>query len=128
MVEQLGYALRALGRSTEASRLLEPFARAWSDRADTRFLAALLAMDQGHVDRARRGFLRCLELRGHAPRRRRARPGASTIAPAHNLGVIAEVQCDGRGALVVRARPAVRSVAPREPRAGLERLAARTSA
>lgn len=91
LVETLAYVLRALGRPTEALRLVEPLAATFEERSDTQFVAALLAMDLGHVERARRGYLRCLELAGHQPSGGEHDPATATLAPAHNLAVMAEV-------------------------------------
>jgi len=92
LVESLGYALRTLGRSTEALRLVEPVAAAFAERSDTQFVAALLALDLGHLERARRGFLRCLDLAGATPPGGEHDPATAGAAAAHNLGVMAEVQ------------------------------------
>ncbi|QDU83909.1 SPBc2 prophage-derived glycosyltransferase SunS [Planctomycetes bacterium Pla163] len=91
LVESLAYCLRGLERSTEALRLVEPWARRCADRSDTQFVAALLALDIGHLEHARRGFTECLALAGGQPDGGPHDPASSTVAPAHNLGVMAEV-------------------------------------
>lgn len=88
--------LRRLERSRQALDWLAPVEAAFPDRPDTVFLAALLALDVGELERAERGFLRCLEL-GERPRPARAvetSQQAATFAPAHNLGLLYE--CTGR--------------------------------
>jgi hypothetical protein len=92
--------LRALGRSAQALAFLAPLEEPFAERPDTVFLLALLAMDVGQLERAERGFLRCLEL-GSAPPRATA---ATSSDEARGL------------ALALR-----RDHAP--SRAGLERLA-----
>jgi tetratricopeptide (TPR) repeat protein len=91
LVESLAYCLRGLERSTEALKLVEPWARRCADRSDTQFVAALLALDIGHLERAQRGFADCMELAGGQPEGGPHDPASSTVAPAHNLGVMAEV-------------------------------------
>lgn len=91
LVETGAYALRALGRSEEALRLVEDIGGRYPERADTCFLRALLEMDLGRLDAAQRGFRRCLELEGRAPVGGESAPAASTYAPAYNLAVMFEV-------------------------------------
>lgn len=93
LVETLAYCLRGLGRPTEGLRLMEPLVLRFGARTDTQFVAALLALDLGHIERARRGFLRCLEpARPDAPTPGGPHdPTSAGVAPAHNLGVMAEV-------------------------------------
>lgn len=88
-VELGAESLRSLGRSQQALELVEsalPFA---PERTDTVFLAALLALDCGDVERAERGFRACLEL-GPARRGAERSAGAGSWAAAHNLAVICE--------------------------------------
>ena len=88
------------------------------------FLVALLALDVGELERAERGFRRCLEL-GAAPPPARAVEtslAAAGVAPAHNLGVLYEFS--GR---LEEARAAYRLALGFQAdhpgaRAGLERL------
>ncbi|HVS10535.1 MAG TPA: tetratricopeptide repeat protein, partial [Planctomycetota bacterium] len=89
-------ALRALGHSEQALALLDGVAASVPDRADTRFLLALLQLDTGRLDQAEHGFLRCLELAGAPVGAAESDASASTWAPAHNLGVMHE--CLGRPA------------------------------
>ncbi len=91
LVETGAYALRALGRSEEALRLVDDIVGRYPERADTCFLRALLEMDLGRLDDAQRGFRRCLELEGRAPVGGESAPAASTYAPAYNLAVMFEV-------------------------------------
>lgn len=124
LVETGAYALRALGRSEEALRLIEDIRGRYPERADTCFLRALLEMDLGRLDDAQRGFRRCLELEGKQPRGGESSPSASTYAPAYNLGVMFEVLglfAEARG-WYERALTFQPSHAP--SRAGLERLRA----
>ncbi|MEZ6014746.1 MAG: tetratricopeptide repeat protein [Planctomycetota bacterium] len=84
--------LRAVGRSQHALDWLSEVAPLFPERPDMVFLVALLAMDVGELERAERGFLRCLEL-GARPGRATAAESATaatTIAPLHNLGVLYE--------------------------------------
>lgn len=91
LVETGAYALRALGRSGEALRLIEDIRGRFPERPDTSFLRALLEMDLGRLDAAERGFRRCLELEDQRPIGGETAPSASTYAPAYNLGVMFEV-------------------------------------
>jgi len=84
---------------------------------------ALLSMDCGELERAEELFQRCLELEGTFPEGGESAPGASSFAPAYNLGVMREVLGDAAGARrwyerALRSRPD-----HAESRAGLERLA-----
>lgn len=116
--------LRALGRSAQALAFLAPLEEPFAGRPDTVCLLALLAMDVGQLERAERGFLRCLEL-GSGPPRATAAPSsdeARGLAPAHNLGVLYE--CSGRAAEARAAYERALSLRPDHApsRAGLERL------
>jgi len=91
VLEAGAYSLRALDRSEQALALLSEVEAAFAQRADTCFLIALLAMDCGQLERAERGFRRCLELAGSGPGPAESSPAASTFAPAINLAVMAEV-------------------------------------
>ena len=117
--------LRALGRSAQALAFLAPLEEPFAERADTVFLLALLAMDVGQLERAERGFLRCLELgdRPRGPSAAAASDEARGLAPAHNLGVLYE--CSGRPAEARAAYERALSLRPDHgpSRAGLERLA-----
>jgi tetratricopeptide (TPR) repeat protein len=119
--------LRALGRSEQALGWLSQVEALFPERADMVFLVALLALDVGQLARAEQGFLRCLEL-GERPRQTTATESslaATTIAPAHNLGVLYE--CTGRpdGARAAYERALVFRADHAGARAGLERLAGR---
>jgi tetratricopeptide (TPR) repeat protein len=128
LVETLAYVLRALGRATEALRLVEPLAATFDERSDTQFVAALLAMDLGHVERARRGFLRCLELDGHVPPGGEHDPATATLAPAHNLGVMAEVLGPRDEARIWYERALAYAPNHANSRAGLARVSAASAA
>lgn len=91
LYETAGYALRELGRSAEALRLLRTVEARFQRRADTRFLLALLSMDTGLLREAEAGFRACLELEGTTPEGGETCLSASTWAPAFNLGVMNEV-------------------------------------
>jgi glycosyltransferase involved in cell wall biosynthesis len=91
LVETGAHALRALGRSEEALRLIDDISSRYPARPDTCFLRALLAMDLGRLEEAERGFHRCLELEGREPTGGETAPSASTYAPAYNLGMMCEV-------------------------------------
>jgi glycosyltransferase involved in cell wall biosynthesis len=121
--------LRALGRSRQALEWLANIEVAFAERADTVFLLALLAMDLGELERAERGFRRCLDLGAHARPTSLAESSleASGVAPAHNLGVLYEFS--GRPN---EAGDAYRQALAFDPehtgaRAGIERLAAALS-
>jgi tetratricopeptide (TPR) repeat protein len=90
-LEEGAYALRSLGASEQALELISRVEAAWSQRPDTCFLVALLAMDTGDLERARRGFRRCLELGPRESGATESSPAAATYAPAYNLGVMSEV-------------------------------------
>jgi len=91
LCESTCYSLRALGRHEEALGLISDISTGFQDRADTLFLEALLSMDLGQLERADRGFRRCIELAGTHPTGGPTSPSASTYAPAYNLGVMREV-------------------------------------
>ena len=91
LVETGAYALRALGRSEEALRLIEDIAPRFPGRPDTCFLRALLAMDLGRLDEAEQGFRRCLALEAGLASGGETSPSAATYAPAYNLGMMCEV-------------------------------------
>jgi tetratricopeptide (TPR) repeat protein len=50
----------------------------------------LLALDAGDLDRAERGFRRCLTLGGETATGAETSAAAATFAPAYNLGVLSE--------------------------------------
>lgn len=91
LVETGAYALRALGRSEEALRLIGEIRERFPERPDSSFLRALLEMDLGRLDDAEQGFRRCLELESREPTGGETAPSASTYAPAYNLAVMFEV-------------------------------------
>jgi tetratricopeptide (TPR) repeat protein len=125
LFESAATCLRAQGRSAQALAWLSEVEEHFAERPDTVFLLALLAMDVGQLERAERGFLRCLELG--------ARPAGATgaesseaargLAPAHNLGVLYEHT--GRPAEARAAYLRALEFAPEHAgaRAGLARLA-----
>ena len=121
LVESAAYALRALGRSRQAldwlsGAALDPL------RADSQFVLGLLALDSGELARAEELFRRCLELEGSLPAGGESTPGASSWAPAYNLGVMREVLGDAGGARAWYER-ALRAKPDHAPsRAGLGRL------
>jgi len=89
-----GYSLRALGLSEQALGLLSQVEGAFQQRSDTCFLIALLAMDCGQLERAERGFRRCLELSEGGASEVESSLASRTYAPAFNLGVMKEVLGD----------------------------------
>ena len=91
LVETGAEALRALGRSEEALRLIDDIRGRYPERPDTSFLRALLLMDLGRLDEAECGFRHCLELEGREPAGGETAPAACTYAPAYNLGALFEV-------------------------------------
>lgn len=120
-VELGALALRALGHVEQARSLVEGALGMASERTDTRFLAALLALDCGDVDSAERGFRACLA-QGPARCGVERSEAAGGWAAAYNLGVLCEHT--GRpeeAAALYRAALAAR---PGEPRcsAGLQRV------
>lgn len=82
-------SLRALGRSQQALELVESALPLAPERTDTLFLAALLALDCGDVERAEQGFRTCLE-RGPSRSGPERSTSAGSWAAAHNLAVICE--------------------------------------
>jgi len=122
LFESAASSLRALGRSRQALDWLGQVEPLFADRADTCFLLALLALDVGELDRARAGFERCLELAGTRPPGGESAPAASTWAPAHNLGVMAEVTGDAATARACYERALTFRPDHRESLEGLERL------
>jgi tetratricopeptide (TPR) repeat protein len=90
-LEEGAYALRRLGASEQALTLLREVEPRWRSRADTCFLIALLALDTGDIERAERGFRRCLTLEGAPTGAAESNPACSTHAPAYNLGMMCEV-------------------------------------
>jgi len=122
LLECAAYSLRALGRSQQALAWLSD-APLDPRRADSQFVLALLALDCGELERAAELFQRCLELEGTLPEGGESAPGASSFAPAYNLGVMREVLGDAGGARGWYER-ALRSYPGHAPsRAGLERIA-----
>ena len=124
--------LRAMDRSPQALEWLSQVEPVFSERADTVFLVALLAMDVGQLARAERGFQRCLELgRAQAGNRLAGAPGGAAqtsetargSAPAHNLGVLFE--CTERPDQAREAYQLALEFDPKHEgaRAGLARLA-----
>jgi len=118
--------LRRLERSRQALDWLAGIEEAFAERPDTVFLMALLAMDVGELERAERGFRRCLELGRAGPPASAAESSlqARGVAPAHNLGVLYE--CSGRGDEARTAYELALSFQPDHApsRAGLARLLA----
>lgn len=84
-----GESLRALGRSRQALDLIEAALPLAPARTDTRFLAALLALDCGELARAENGFRECLAS-GPARVGIERSTAAGSWAAAHNLAVICE--------------------------------------
>lgn len=124
LLECIAYSLRALDRSEEALRFLEPFEESLTERADSCFLLALLAMDLGQFERAERGFEHCLTMAGETPGGGPHSPSSATYAPAHNLGVMREVLGDPEAARRHYAR-ALELLPEHAPsREGLERVEA----
>jgi len=82
-------ALRALGRIEQARALVEGALELALERTDTRFLAALLALDCGDVRAAESGFRACLA-QGPARTGVERSAAAGSWAAAYNLGVICE--------------------------------------
>jgi len=126
LFESAATCLRALGRSQQALDWLGQVEGSFPERVDMVFLVALLALDVGELQRAERGFLRCIELgqRPIAPTSAESSRAASTTAPLHNLGVLYE--CTGR---LSEARAAYERALAFDQRhagarAGLERLRA----
>jgi len=126
LLECAATCLRALDRSRQALDWLGQVEGDFRDRPDLVFLVALLAMDVGELARAEDGFRRCLEFGVRPPPVTAAESSllATTLAPAHNLGVLYE--CTGR---VSEARAAYERALGFDPqhegaRAGIARLAA----
>ena len=121
LLESAAYSLRALGRSQQAlawllNATLDP------RRADSQFVLGLLALDCGDLVRAEALFRACLLLEGTLPEGGESSPGASSVAPAFNLGVMREVLGDPAGARAWYER-ALRSDPGHAPSlAGLARL------
>lgn len=92
LLESAATCLRALGRSRQALDWLSAVEQDFSERADTVFLIALLAMDVGELARAEHGFRRCLELGGRVRAASVVEESlvATGVGPAHNLGVLYE--------------------------------------
>jgi tetratricopeptide (TPR) repeat protein len=88
-VELGATALRALGHSAQGLSLIESALPMATNRTDTRFLAALLALDCGDVAKAEAGFRACLA-RGPSQSGAERSAAAGSWAAAHNLGVICE--------------------------------------
>lgn len=122
LVESAAYSLRALGRSRQALGWLSG-ASLDPRRADSQFVLALLALDCGELERAEELFQRCLELEGNLPAGGESAPGASSWAPAYNLGVMREVLGDIVGARRWYARALASKPDHAETLAGLKRLA-----
>lgn len=122
LLESAAYSLRALGRSQQALGWLGS-ATLDCRRADSQFVLALLALDCGDLERAEELFQRCLELEGTLPEGGESAPGASSFAPAYNLGVMREVLGDASGAQRWYERALRSNPKHAESRAGLERLA-----
>jgi len=119
--------LRALGHSERALDWLSQVEVLFPERADMVFLVALLAMDVGQLERAEQGFLRCLEL-GQRQRPTSAAESslaATTVAPAHNLGVLYEFTGRPDGARAAYERALTFHADHAGARAGLERLTGR---
>jgi tetratricopeptide (TPR) repeat protein len=124
LLESAATCLRALDRSAQALAWLSEVENDFAERPDTVFLLALLAMDVGQLERAERGFRRCLEL-GAGPARAtgaESSEAARGLAPAHNLGVLYEHT--GRPAEARAAYLCALELAPEHAgaRAGLARL------
>jgi len=117
--------LRALDRSAQALTWLSQVEQAFAARPDTVFLLALLAMDVGQLERAERGFLRCLELGAApaAPTEAESSEEARGLAPAHNLGVLYEHTARPAEARAAYERALAFAPDHAGARAGLERLA-----
>ena len=82
-------ALRALGHYQQGLNLIESALPMAPQRTDTRFLAALLALDCGDVAKSEAGFRTCLAY-GPAQTGAERSAAAGSWAAAHNLGVICE--------------------------------------
>ena len=121
LVESAAYSLRALGRSRQALAWLSG-AELDPRRADSQFVLALLALDCGELERAEQLFRACLELEGSLPEGGESSPGASSWAPAYNLGVMREVLGDAPGARDWYARALARKPDHAETLAALQRL------
>lgn len=96
LVETAAYALRGLGRSAEARARFAPHFARHTSRADTCFVAALLALDAGEVAEAERGFQRALVL--GADGAGESSSAASGWGALFNLGVLREVLGEPRAA------------------------------
>ena len=121
LLESAAYSLRALGRSRQALAWLSEAALD-ARRADSQFVLALLALDCGELARAEELFRRCLELEGSLPEGGESAPGASSWAPAYNLGVMREVLGDLPGARRWYERALAAKPDHAESLAGLQRL------
>ncbi|MBM3986597.1 MAG: glycosyltransferase [Planctomycetes bacterium] len=116
-----GLALRALGRFEQARGLVEGALELAHERTDTRFLAALLALDCGDVQAAEAGFRTCLA-QGPARAGVERSAAAGGWAAAYNLAVICEHT--GRAEEAAALYRSALAQRPDEPlsAAGLERL------
>ncbi len=120
-VELGALALRALGHVEQARTLVEGALGMAAERTDTRFLAALLALDCGDVTSAELGFRACLA-QGPSRSGVERSEAAGGWAAAYNLGVICEHT--GRPEEAASLYRAALAARPGDPRcaAGLERL------
>ena len=82
--------LRQLGRSAEGLSLIQQLAPAWPDRADTRYLEGLLAMDTGDLELAEGRFQQCLRLADAGGVGGSSAEAARTWGPAYHLAVMRE--------------------------------------
>ena len=117
------HCLRRVGRSEEALALLQQLAPAWPERADTRYLEGLLALDTGRLELAEGRFQQCLTLEEAGGLGGSSAALARSWGPAYHLAVLREClgMADDARSWYERAL-ALRPGHP-ESLAGLERLA-----
>lgn len=84
------HCLRAQDRSLEALSLLQQLAPAWPERADTRYLEGLLALDTGNLELAEGRFQQCLTLEEADGFGGSSAEQARTWGPAYHLAVLRE--------------------------------------
>ncbi len=84
------HCLRRLDRSLEALNLLQQVSGAWPERADTRYLEGLLALDTGQLELAEARFQQCLGLGESHGVGGSSAEAARTWGPAYHLAVMRE--------------------------------------
>jgi tetratricopeptide (TPR) repeat protein len=121
------HCLRRMGRSDEALTLLQQLAPAWPNRADTRYLEGLLAMDTGRLELAEGRFQQCLTLGETDGVGGSCAAMARSWGPAYHLAVLRECLGMPEDACTWYERALTLRPGHPESLAGLERLAAEQS-